>query len=351
MYITASLYDQYAKYVDLDDRQFFLECLDIAKTNWMSLQDKDEKHIKLSTPVCYVSTLSSRKKDEDFVSRKLLNGDRGRRKFLMIDADFASGEEQKSQLLRERLIDLSERYRTPVLIYPTISYPNKPRFRAVLLVKRGLTAQTYWSAMTWLYDELMFDVLDASDLRITANRNLPIFANEEQIDAIYCNFDDMTLEPLDNALWKDIKKPVKKMVETSLKMDDTFIQYEESILLEGSKVLAVSKFAKHYETFWQVVSSLAAAVYFELIDEDLAEEMLTILADAAETDDQKLRWVSGNRELFKQFMQQYLETPENAFKARPLHTYTEFLNAINLKKVGEESNEEDDKTIDATRSV
>lgn len=333
MYITNSMYDLYAKYVDLDDRTFFSRSVDIAKENMFKLQEVEIDRIKQSTPVCYMSSLSSQKSEEQIVLRKVLNSSRGRRKFLMIDADFEIGQEIDSEKLIERLKSFADKMKTPLLIYPTISYPEKPRFRAVLLVKRGLNDSKYWCAMKWLYDQLETEILDASDLRITANRNLPIFCNEEQVKAVYSTFDDLSLEPLDNSLWKDVKAPPKQELSEEQLADLKEVEYDEEILLEGSKILAKRKIAKSYETFWHVVASIAAAVRLEQVDEEVAYEMLDNFAQAGEEPTKIRAWEIGNRELYNQFSTQYKEIPENIVKARPLNSFSEFVKAVRIKEV------------------
>lgn len=332
MYVTSSIYDTFARFVDLDDRSFFTQALSIAKDNYLKLVEEDRSKIKQHTPVCFISTLSGKKDSENFASRKLLNTDRARRKFLMIDADFSEGEEERSERLQEKLKELATNYRTPLMIYPTVSYPEKPRFRAVLLVKRGLTPQKYWSAMTWLYRELETSVLDKSDLRISANRNLPVFCNDEQVEKIYSTFEDMSLKELDNSLWKDIESPKKNQLTKDQLEDLSNVTYDEDKLIDGAKEISKKEIVKSYETFWQIAASLAAGVILEQIEEDLAFEILDMLAEVGENLSQVSKWQSGNRELYQQFKSQYSEIPENIAKARPLHTYTEFSSAATIRK-------------------
>lgn len=332
MYVTSSIYDTFARYVDLDDRSFFSQALKIAKDNYLKLLEEDRSKIKQRTPVCFVSTLSGKKDSENFASRKLLNTDRARRKFLMIDADFSEGEEERSERLQEKLKDLANQHQTPLMIYPTVSYPEKPRFRAVLLVKRGLTPQKYWSAMTWLYRELETSVLDKSDLRISANRNLPVFCNDEQIEKIYSTFEDLSLKELDNSLWKDIEAPKKTQLTKEQLEDLSSVTYDEDKLIDSVKAISKKDIVKSYETFWQITASLAAGVVLEQLDEDLVFEMLDMFAEVGENPSQIAKWRSGNRDLYHQFKSQYTEIPENISKARPLHTYTEFSQAATIKK-------------------
>ena len=48
--------------------------------------------------------------------------------------------------LRYKLIKFAENYNTPIVIYPTISFPEKPRFRVVFFVKRQLNEKNYFKA-------------------------------------------------------------------------------------------------------------------------------------------------------------------------------------------------------------
>lgn len=336
MYVTKSLYDSFAQYVDVDDRTFFLSSLELAKENYAHIEDVDKDLIKRHTPVCFASSLSSQKPEENFVQRKVLSSDRARRKFIMIDADFDENQVYASDELRQKLIALSEKYNTPVMIYPTVSYPEKPRFRAVLLVKRGLTPPKYWSAVTWLYRELETDVLDKSDLRLSANRNLPVFCNDEQIAAIFSNFDNESLQPLDNSLWNDIKAPSKQTLSKEQLEDMKEVQFDEDLLIKGTQELAKKQIAQSYETFWQIVASVAVSVILEQIDEDLGVEMMEILATAGSSERQIEGWKRGNVELLQSFISKYSTSQEDIARARPLHSYSEFKNATNL--AGKETN-------------
>lgn len=336
MYVTKSLYESFAQYVDVDDRTFFIKSLELAKNNYAHIEDVDKDLIKRHTPVCFVSSLSSQKPNENFVQRKVLSSDRARRKFIMIDADFDENQSYESEELRNKLIALSEKYNTPVMIYPTVSYPQKPRFRAVLLVKRGLTPSKYWSAVTWLYRELETEIIDKSDLRLSANRNLPVFCNDDQISAIFSNFDDDKLQPLDNSLWNGIEAPSKKTLSKEQLEDMKEVQFDEDLLLKGARQLAEKPIAQSYETFWQIVASVAVSVILEQIDEDLAVEMMEILASAGSSEYQIEEWKRGNVELLQSFISKYSVSEEDIARARPLHSYSEFKDAAQLS--GKESN-------------
>ena len=330
MYVTKSLYESFAQYVDVDDRTFFIKSLELAKNNYAHIEDVDKDLIKRHTPVCFASSLSSQKPNENFVQRKVLSSDRARRKFIMIDADFNESQSYESEELRNKLIALSDKYNTPVMIYPTVSYPQKPRFRAVLLVKRGLTPSKYWSAVTWLYRELETEIIDKSDLRLSANRNLPVFCNDDQVSAIFSNFDDDKLQPLDNSLWNGIEAPSKKTLSKEQLEDMKEVQFDEDLLLKGTRQLAEKPIAQSYETFWQIVASVAVSVILEQIDEDLAVEMMEILASAGSSEYQIEEWKRGNVELLQSFISKYSVSEDDIARARPLHSYSEFKDAAQL---------------------
>ena len=142
----------------------------------------------------------------------------------------------------------------------------------------------------------------------------------------------MSLKELDNSLWKDIEAPKKTQLTKDQLEDLANVTYDEDKLIDGVKAISKKEIVKSYETFWQIAASLAAGVILEQIDEDLAFEMLDMLAEVGENPSQVSKWQAGNRELYQQFKSQYTEIPENIAKSRPLHTYTEFSSAATITK-------------------
>lgn len=327
MYVTRNIYEKYATFIDLPDRDFFIASLEKAKELYPKLVELDTNSIKANTPVCYMSDVQKRTPGETIIDRKEMNTNRGRRKYMMIDADFDYGQEKESAELIEKIKKFGEKHSTPVMIYPTISYPDKPRFRAVFLISRAVDSRKYWSAVTWLYNELEYTSTDATDLRITANRNLPVFCNSEQIEAIYSTFEDESLKPLKNSNWSSIVAPESKELSKEEIEEIRSFSYDVDKLFKGCNAIAKTQLAKNYSSFWQLVASIAAAVALEQIDHDIAEEMMRILASAAEDEYTRSKWEAGNIEMLVRFISDY-QSINQLMKARPLYTYKEFLKAV-----------------------
>lgn len=333
MYAAPNLYSTQVFYIDLPDDEFFAETLKRASLLHEAgkLDEYSPESIKKMTPVVFASTLSKRSDAEDVISRKDVNSDRAQRKFLMIDADFDPGQERESDLLRKRLIDLAEEHSTPILVYPTISYPEKPRFRAVLFTKRVMKSDNYFQAVNWLYDSLDWEIMDASDTRMSANRNAPIFNSDSQIEQVYSTIGDEGLAPLDNILWRDYPKPPKKKPHIDYaEMNKAFegIELDPTALVTGARKMAHTKIASRYETFWRVAESIAASVVSGQITLETAHKMLDALAEAADTQEKQDRWTEQNKELLSKHMKIFEEDPTRMLESRSLPLYTEFTTAI-----------------------
>lgn len=335
MYISTCLFDTTCVFVDAGDEDFFKSSLDNAIALFEKFKDQtvNPDVVKQNTPICHVSTLWKKTDEEVAVSRKEVHGDRARRKFIMIDADFNPGEEAESHLMQEKLKALAEKHKTPLMLYPTVSFPTKPRFRAVLLSKRGMNASQYYQAVSWLFQEIDFTPNDNSDLRINMNRNLPVFINQAQVDNVYSTFKlkDGGLSPLDNKLWKEMPLPPKFKPSNEIEVDVTMhdFSFDEVKLLEGARRMSKSKIALQYETFWRVVASIAAAVIRESISENTAHAMLDVLAEAGDDPDRSAYWKNENRKLLVKQMSEISADP--AFKlqvTRPLCSYSEFRTAV-----------------------
>ena len=336
MYTAHNLYSARVFFIDLDDRDFFTHCLKTAISRQPDIEDAgfSDDYIKKHTPVIFASTLSKHDKIKDAViTRKDVNTSRARRKFLMIDADFEPGQESESELMRERLVKLASRLKTPLMIYPTVSFPDKPRFRAVLLSKRAMSSDAYFQGMSWLYDALDMSPLDDSDLRMSANRNAPIFKSDEQVDAIYSTFEDDDLSPLDNKLWSSYPKP-KTRTKTSdytqvvSDFSDSDIKLEPSEVKRAMKNVINGPLAESRGSSWFFIESVGAAVVTGVIDEKLAYDIVSMLASRAESDELRHKWEAGNIEMLEDAINDMPGSPSRASKAKPLFLYREMLGAI-----------------------
>lgn len=338
MFATPTVYAQRAQFIDLNDVEFFKECLDVAKGRFAdgSYENMDVDQVKKNTPVVYVSTLSKiDKESESFVERKTLNSDRGRRKFLMIDADFNPGEEEQSEALQKSVIELADKHNAHVLIYPTVSYPEKPRFRAVMFVKRAMTREAYHQAMLWWFDQLSDAPTDESDFRMSANRNVPVFTSQEQIDGVYSNLDDESREPLDNKVWSSYPKPKKRKKIDVQETELSSLMSKMGMSLDQSKLVKITReetapspVGKSYHSSWRFIDAVARSVVLGEVDSDVAIEMMEALATRGETPDEQKSWYRGNVKSLERSIDTMSKDKSALEAARELISYKEFIKAL-----------------------
>lgn len=336
MYVTPTIYVKQATFIDLPDKDFFNESLRVARERFLDgLTDENNVNIdaiKKRTPVIYVSTLSKQTPDEkDMVPRKgVINGDRARRKFIMIDADFDPGEEDASESLRQRIKDVASAHNTPVLIYPTASFPEKPRFRAVMFTKRVMSADQYYQAMSWWLDELQHGALDETDLRMSANRNAPVFTNQDQIDGVYSTLDDEGLELLDSKLWRDYDKPPARefiSYESTMKSDsrvnDPTLGWEPVDAIRAARSMGMTGLGATRSSIWKFIESVACGVNEGIFDEDTAHKMMGALAERANDEFTQKAWAQGNIDMLNQSREELSSGRVELSSVRPLFMYSE----------------------------
>lgn len=332
MYVSQNVYDRDARYIDLSDQDFFHEAIKIAKRkyeddklNEIIYTDEDIEQIKKNqTPVFFASNLTKRSNQEIFVRRRGLK-DRLRRKYLIIDADFNQGEEEQSQELFDKAISLAEEYKTPIVIYPSASYPLKPRYRIVFFVKRMLNATSYKKAMIWLYSELETEATDRSDFYITGNNNAPIFFNEAQLDKIIDTTQNKDLKPLNNKLWSHIK--VKK--ERSQEDYQLKTEYDR-YLIEKDEFTRMMSFMNidSYDEFWKFSYSLLRAEVNDQITHDQALDAMKIISQVAPNDETQLQWEQDNINKYQSFKSGVEDGTIDLKRSLPLVRYDEYIQAM-----------------------
>lgn len=330
MYITKNLYERYAQFIDLSDIDFFHQSIEIAKDLFSQgfYEDKTNEEIKSQfTPVVYASSIASQLKEENYIARIDMN-DRARRKYLVIDADFDSHQQKESSILYNRLIHFSDRFNTPIVIFPTISYPGKPRFRAVLFTKRVMDENSYWQAMHWLYDQLETTPTDEADYNIRSNTNAPVFINQKQIDDIF----DTTHEenqPLDNSLWKSYpkKKSIKTMSKSDLKEYD-LIPVDKDMLTKWSEYLIVNSLVDDYMDCFKIISSTARSVITGQISQSEAENFVASLANSSKDESIRSQWSKGNIQSLRSNINYYQRNATAYNKTIPITAVKSFKESI-----------------------
>lgn len=330
MFVVDSYTQKYATYIDMPDREFFIGAINLARENVDAIKhivdEKGLEFVKSHSPIAFISKLSKQLDIECEVPRKALNDSRARRAFIMGDVDLGEDDWGTYFDMRNNLVKLAKANSTPLLMYPTMSYPDKPRFRFVFLPKRALNQKQYYQAVKWIYDSIGCEVTDDSDFRMIANRNLPVFYSQEQCDEIYSTFEDKSLSALDNSLWKNIEVPKKyatigKKVQApkEFSVSEHTCTFDEQLLIHGAYEIAKTAVCQTYNRFWLLVRSLAAAEMSKGVSHDTAMKMLDIFADAAEDETTRLHWKVENRNLYENQMAQL--DYEQLQRCRPLSSY------------------------------
>jgi len=331
MYVTKNLSQTHAQYIDLSDPEFFHQAIKIAinrykndiKNDIIYTQDDIDNIKKYKTPAIFGTTVYKKEAGDVFFPRKEFGNDKLRRKYLIIDADFNKEEEGISDYLRYKLIKLAENYNTPIVIYPTISFPEKPRFRVVFFVKRQLNEKNYFKAMSWLYGQIGIEPLDPNDMRINNSNNAPVFTNESQIENIIDTTQADNLEYLDNKLWKDYKAPKKR----TFKSNDYF---DKLTLHENEFYDAINKFnINDYDDFWKFANSIVRAEQANQINEKQALDAMEIIAKNASSNEEEFnQWRAGNIDFYQNSKSRAQSGSLNLNLAKPLMKYNEFKEII-----------------------
>ena len=362
MYMTKNVYQRNVTYYDGDDITIFHYLIEKAKSVFIensnyfeSLSDDEIKKLKKNnTPVIFASTVSSMKPAFDFSLIRSDMNDRARRRYLIIDADFDASKEESSQYLYNKIIEVAKEHNTPLIIYPTVSYPEKPRFRAVMFTKNLLGAAEYYQAMSWWYDQLgifminknaradqdvyevleglekdLVDAADTSNTNIRSNNNAPFFVNFDQLEAIYDNTQEEGLELLEKSLWKEYDKPKlpKRQNFDDHNMLDEY-KLSDEFLDKAVHDFAKTDFAKDYNTFWRFLHSVARAEDKKQITPEQVDKILNWVAETGDNNDKELVWKLNNRSQYAIERNRVLSIPSYYKSAAPLCAYPAFRDVL-----------------------
>lgn len=211
MYFSKGVYSKKAYFNDADSFDFLEQScrLSLKAFNNGVVFDK-----KKNAPVLYATTVKDfNSSNDNVIFRKEMNKRGILRDFVGIDWDFNKGEIRK---LKEAIIGIkkfSKKYNTSFIIYPTNSYPNKPRMRSVFFVDKLLNADEYTKAVIFILKEIGVDPKDNNNYDIKHPFNMPSISNEKQIKMIKV----VGKERLNYEVFKDTKVP-KKMKKKSTKI-------------------------------------------------------------------------------------------------------------------------------------
>ena len=358
MYLTKNLYSYNVTYVDLPDKDVFHLLINEAKRGFNENADyfesADKEQIdnwkKSRVPVLYASKVAKQKPEDFSLLRHDMN-ERACRSYLVIDADFNADQRDISEQFYNKLVNFASELNTPLVIYPTASYPDKPRYRAVFFTKKKLDAVKYGQAMNWLYaslgipdelakdpdiyeslsreEQVLFDAMDLSNKHIKSNNNAPFFTNNAQLEMIYDTTQVENLELLDNELWKDAEKPkiAKQKTYGPANDLDTLTFEDDDILEKATKNFAKTDFAQNYNTFWRFLHTIARAEITQQLTRKQVDKVLSWVAENPDTE-RSLVWKLNNKEMYSIEFGRVASNDDYFSKARPLATYPEYKAAL-----------------------
>lgn len=287
MYFTKNMYQKYASYQDISSLKFFHKMCQMAQTRYES----GKKLKKTEAPVVYGTTVQDFNEDEDSVIARIEMNQRGvLRDFIGIDWDFEENDKDKLEKLLNELYVFAHKHQTPVYIYPTHSYPTKPRVRTVMFSKELMDGMEYAKAVTFVEEQLGVNPNDEGNYNISHNFNLPVFNSREQLDAFKCYLPHNS-KPLDNTLWEETK-PKKKGYKQNYYVPEVPVTESEKEnhtredIDEGLKVLSDNIKAKRnkkldfsiWSNFFQFLHALARAEVTGAITHDDARYILQVIA-------------------------------------------------------------------------
>jgi len=324
MYFTKDMFQKYAHYQEMDSREFIHKMCAKAVNRYQ----KGVKLKKSEAPVIYGTTVKDFNPDEDNIIARVEMNDRGvLRDFIGIDWDFDEGDEDKLQNVLDNLLIFSKEHQTHVYIYPTDSYPRKPRVRTIIFTKNLMNGVEYAKAVTYIEKIVKESHNDEGNYNINHNFNLPVINNQAQYDKLTVYIAD-GFGPLDNQLWQDIKPNKKgyaqnmnvkeipvsfdeKMPHTQKDVDDGLSQLSESMKKGTNKKLDFDI----WSNFFQFLHAIARAEVVGSITHDQALYILKTVAGG------NTKWEFKNIEDYKRELPRVKSNEVKLKRARLLSYY------------------------------
>jgi len=251
------------------------------------------------------------------------------RQFIGLDYDLITLDEAKelSQNVHQLLIHQQE---ANVAMYPSISYPWKPRFRVVIDTKQWLDKKTYKKAVEHVIEYLGVDPHDESNYTLAKPLNSPLYLHESSARSVMfqttkkpLNLTRIGFDPEEVRRSHATKKATRLSSSPSKKNDDDqdepIAPYRSDQIIQAVDTFLASDEAREqiedYDYFWRFAESLADAYMRELVDRDFIDYTLRTVAlgDA--------QWEEDNLNVFETQLSKLEESPDKRQLVRPLSTY------------------------------
>ena len=329
MYFAKNYHEKYAHYQEISTLKFFHDITKKAIRRYKN----GKKLPKNKMPVVFGTTINDFDKNKDNIIARIETNQRGvLRDFIGIDWDFDEGEEDKLENVLESLSRFTEQYETPILIYPTASFPKKPRIRTVMFTKELMDNVEYSKAVTFVEKYIGENHNDESNYNLKHNFNLPAINNKEQMKMLYFVMKDAH-KPLDNQLWDSVEPNVKTYNSNNKHVKEVLVTREERMPHTDKDVeLGLATLKEHrseatkgsqfdfnrYYSFFQFLHAVARAEVIGSITNQQAHMILKRVADGNRD------WEQRNREDYTHEFPRVEEDETKLKRARLLSYYFGF---------------------------
>lgn len=288
MFIALNRYETEALYKGDDGStlDFFLN----ACRGAYKLFKRGKKIDKKDAVVVFGTSIQDFDEETDRKVRRIEMNQRGvLRDFIGIDWDFDKGDEKRLEALLFALNTFHNTYKTPIIVYPTHSYPEKPRVRTVMFTKAMMNKSEYAKAVTFVVDTLGVDPNDDGNFNITHNFNLPVINSQAQKQGMKF-FNERGSELLDNMLWANVvpkikvgaQRPVKRTpvdaIESTVHTRKEVDHGLQQLSMDMKKGEIKSFDFNQWMNFFQFLHSVARAESIGSISRDDATYILTRVA-------------------------------------------------------------------------
>lgn len=245
-------------------------------------------------PVLYSTTVKNFNSQYDnIIFRKELNKRGALRDFIGIDWDLNEGENDKLKKAIIGFKKFSEKYNASYIVYPTSSFPKKPRIRSVFFVDKLLNDDDYAKGVTFILKEIGVDPNDDNNYDVKHQFNLPVFNNEYQLKMVKI----VEKNNLKFELFKDVKvssknkkSKIKKIknypligidyeLEKQKRTDSDVEKAIDNILSEMEKgKKSIFDFDDYNNVVVKFMHSLARAEFIGAINREQSEKILIAIA-------------------------------------------------------------------------
>lgn len=217
------------------------------------------------------------------------------RSYIVVDYDALEDKEYADEL-PNRINELFKEYNYAV--YPTISYPEKPRYRFILETDEMIAKSAYSEIVAYFIEKIGYPHGDEANFKINHLQDVPIYASKEARERAVFNITKKKyplfeiLDELDIENTNRNPKSAPVSAGNKISVDNTALDID-ALRDALNDFLSDSKTKENldiYENFWRFTETVANAVLTGTITMEFAEEIMTKVAFGDE------KWEKNNVE-------------------------------------------------------